>query len=205
MTCSGKSVYDLKTISVTPYPLVFAGNDDYICSDQTQYQLSANAKHINDSTIHWTFSGGDGVLIIQHVLNPIYFPGPVDLTTINRQIIFTLTANGFDNCASTIVNDQVQLLIDPIPIPNAGPDGSVCGRNPYNLYNDSAIYQQDITWSSSGDGIFVNNSILHPVYIPGPTDQGKTLVLTMHLLGCKAIISVMILCGSRFIRIPVLQ
>jgi PKD repeat protein len=189
LTCSVKSVSDTRIFSITPYPDVFAGTDDYICSDQTLYLLSANAEHINISTIQWTFIGGDGHFDNPNLLNPIYYPGPVDLTTINRQIIFTLTANGFDNCAATVVSDQVQLLIDPIPIPDAGPDGSVCGRNPYTLYSDSAVYQQDITWSSTGDGIFINNSILHPVYIPGPTDQGKTVVLSMHLLGCKGLIS----------------
>ena len=189
LSCAAKTVSDVRNFSVTPFPVVFAGTDDYICSDKTQFQLSANAQYIDNSTIQWTFSGGDGSFNNPTLLNPIYFPGPVDLTTINRQIIFTLSANGFDNCASTIVSDPVQLLIDPIPIPNAGPDGSVCGRRPYTLVNDSAIYQQDITWSSSGDGIFVNNSVLHPVYIPGPTDQGKIILLTMHLLGCKALIS----------------
>ncbi|MFZ4546469.1 MAG: SBBP repeat-containing protein, partial [Bacteroidales bacterium] len=187
LTCALKTVSDNKMLSVTPYPVVYAGVDDYICSDKTQYQLAANAQHINNSSILWTQSGGDGHFNDSTFISPIYYPGTIDLTTINRQIIFTLTANGVDNCAATSVNDQVQLLIDPIPIPNAGPDGSVCGRNPFVLLNDSALYQQDITWSTSGDGEFINNSIVHPVYVPGPTDAGKTIVLSLHLLGCKGL------------------
>ncbi|MEI8048077.1 MAG: SBBP repeat-containing protein, partial [Bacteroidota bacterium] len=189
LTCASKAVSDNKMLSVTPFPLVFAGVDDYICSDKSQYQLAANAQHINNNSVLWTQSGGDGHFNDSTLISPIYYPGTIDLTTINRQIIFTLTANGIDNCATTSVNDRVQLLIDPIPVPNAGPDGSVCGRNPFVLLNDSALYQQDITWNTTGDGEFENNAVVHPVYIPGPTDSGKNIVLSLHLLGCKGLIS----------------
>ncbi len=188
-SCISKFVSDSKILSVSPYPTVYGGNDDYICSDKTQFQLGANAQNINNLSVLWTQTGGDGYFDDPTILNPVYFPGLVDLSTINREIQFNITANGIGNCSSVQVNDQIHLLIDPIPLSDAGSSGSVCGRNEFQLVDDSAIYEQSINWSSSGDGLFLDNSLIHPVYVPGTTDPGKTIQLTMHTIGCKGMIS----------------
>ncbi|MBK7031593.1 MAG: hypothetical protein IPH45_21420 [Bacteroidales bacterium] len=78
------------------------------------------------------------------------------------------------------------LQIDPTPVSNAGPDGSVCGRNAYPMAA-SAQFQSLISWTTSGDGTFSNPNILNPSYTPGPNDVGNIVVLTLGLAGCQSL------------------
>ncbi len=184
LACASKNVTDTRVLSVSGYPVVNAGPDDYICSNVTQYQLVGIGNYYNTTNIQWTFSGGDGFLSNPNIINPIYFAGPNDLNTFNRNITFTLTLQGTGNCSGIFVLDQVVLKIDPTPVSNAGPDGEICGRNPFQL-SASAQFQSIITWTTSGDGTFTNPNILNPKYTPGPTDVGNIVVLTLGLAGCK--------------------
>jgi PKD repeat protein len=189
LTCSLKTVSDTAKISVTKHPVVFAGNDDYICSDYPPYQIQSSAQDIDFSRIRWSFSGGDGHLSDSTILAPVYYPGPIDLTTIDRKIIFKLTAYGLGNCYNTQVTDSAQLLIDPVPIAYAGIDGEVCGTGSFTLSQSSAMYQKSITWTTNGNGTFDNISLLHSTYFPNPTDQGNLVMLKLNLLGCMNLYS----------------
>ncbi|MBK7031638.1 MAG: hypothetical protein IPH45_21705, partial [Bacteroidales bacterium] len=39
LSCASQTVTDIVTLTVAPYPVVNAGNDDYICSNVSQFQL----------------------------------------------------------------------------------------------------------------------------------------------------------------------
>ncbi|NVO21480.1 MAG: PKD domain-containing protein, partial [Bacteroidetes bacterium] len=184
LTCASQIVTDPRVFTVSPYPTVFAGPDDFICSNITQYQLNGTGSHFNGGNIQWTVSGGDGVLSNPNILNPIYIAGPIDLSTIDRNITFTLVLEGVGTCTGVLVNDAMVLKIDPTPIANAGPDGEICGQRAYQL-NPVAQFQNTITWTTSGDGTFSNPNILKPTYTPGPNDVGTLVMLTMDLSGCR--------------------
>ncbi len=187
LSCASKIVTDTRILNVAPYPIINAGPDDYICSNVTQFQLNGTGNHYNLANIQWTVSGGDGTFSNPNIMNPIYFAGPVDLSTPNRSIIFTLTLQGNGSCSGILVNDQIELKIDPTPVSNAGPDDATCDERPYQL-NASGQYQSTLTWTTSGDGFFNNINSFTPTYTPGPNDVGNTVVLTLQLQGCKNII-----------------
>ncbi len=189
LTCSLKTVSDTARISVSKHPVIFAGNDDYICSDYPPYQIHSTALDIDYSRLRWSFSGGDGHFNDSTILAPIYYPGPLDLITINRKIFFKVTAFGLGNCYDTQVTDSAQLLIDPIPIADAGIDGEVCGTEPFLLSQSSAMYHKSITWTTDGDGTFDNINLLNARYFPFPTDQGSLVKLKINLLGCMDLFS----------------
>ena len=186
LACSGQFATDSRVFSVSPYPIVSAGPDDYICSNVTQYTLAGTGNNYNLGNIQWTVSGGDGTLSNPNILNPVYFAGPIDLSTPDRNIIFTLTMQGIGNCSGVLVNDQVILKIDPTPISNAGPDDEVCGQRPYQL-NPTAQFQNTINWITSGTGTFSDPNILNPMYLPSAADVGTTVVLTLGLSGCQSL------------------
>ncbi len=186
LTCSGQFAADSRVFSVSPYPLVSAGPDDYICSNVTQYTLAGTGNNYNLGNVQWTVSGGDGFLSNPNILNPVYFAGPIDLNTPDRNITFTLTLQGIGNCSGVFVNDQIILKIDPTPISNAGTDDEVCGQRPYQL-NPTAQFQNTINWLTSGTGTFSNPNILNPTYLPSPADVGSTVVLTLGLSGCQSL------------------
>lgn len=175
-------------VDVHNYPVSYAGNDDYICSDQTQYQFDRTVfcNYYDPALISWTFTGGDGALNATNILNPIYIPGPIDLSTVNRTITFTLTLQGTGNCSGITVSDDVILRIDPTPVSNAGPNGSICGERPYQI-TATAFYQDLIRWRTLGDGTFSDSTILRPTYTPGPNDVGNIIQLTMLLEGCQGL------------------
>jgi PKD repeat protein len=185
LTCTGVMVSDPRVLSVTPFPTVNAGNDDYICSNVTTYQLSGSmAMDYQAGSLIWTVIGGDGFLDDPTLLHPTYTTGPIDRTTINRAITFRLTVGGTGNCLGQTTFDDVLLLVDPIPVGNAGPNGSICGMNSYQL-NGTAQYYSIIAWSSTGDGTFNNPGILNPTYTPGAADLANgNATLTMALSGC---------------------
>ena len=113
LSCASKTVTDTRVLTVAPYPVIDAGADDYICSNVTQFQLQGIGNNYNAANIQWTFTGGDGFLSNPNILNPIYFAGPIDLSTPNRSILFTLTLQGNGSCSGVFVNDQIELKIDP--------------------------------------------------------------------------------------------
>ncbi|MBK7174846.1 MAG: hypothetical protein IPH84_16825 [Bacteroidales bacterium] len=115
LSCSAQTVTDTRVFAVSPFPVVNAGSDNFICSNTTQFTLAGIGNNYDITNIQWTFVGGDGFLSNPNILNPTYFAGPIDLSTVNRTITFTLTLEGNGQCAGTFVNDQVLLQIDPTP------------------------------------------------------------------------------------------
>ncbi|MFZ4548625.1 MAG: choice-of-anchor L domain-containing protein, partial [Bacteroidales bacterium] len=186
LTCSEQSVADSLDFNVTPYPLVSAGPDDYICSNITQYTLAGTGKNYNIGAIQWSFSGGDGFFSDPTILNPVYYAGPIDLSTFDRNIVFTLTLHGVGNCSDVTVVDQMLLKIDPTPESDAGPDDETCGRLPYQL-NATGLFENTINWLSSGSGEFSNPNIVNPTYKPSIVDVGTTVILTLDLSGCRSL------------------
>lgn len=65
--------------------------------------------------------------------------------------------------------DFIALPPPILPEVDAGPDGSVCAGLPYQL-NGTASGQDSLKWISRGDGSFSNDTILNPLYYPGPED-----------------------------------
>jgi len=53
-----QTVMDSRMFTVSPYPVVNAGPDNYICSNVTQYQLNGVGNNYDLLSIHWTVSVG---------------------------------------------------------------------------------------------------------------------------------------------------
>ena len=62
--------------------------------------------------------------------------------------------------------------IDPTPTTIAYSGGvmKACKDGEVNIDCAYAYYFQDLMWTTMGDGHFIDNHALHPVYIPGPQD-----------------------------------
>jgi len=62
----------------------------------------------------------------------------------------------------------------------AGPDAEVCQDESYTLDYATASGYTSLQWSTSGDGTFNDNTLLNPVYTPGPGDiAGGSVTLTL--------------------------
>jgi hypothetical protein len=64
----------------------------------------------------------------------------------------------------------------------AGPDDESCEGADY-FCNGSATNYNTISWTTSGDGTFSSDTILTPLYTPGPVDyENDSVVLTMSIV-----------------------
>ncbi len=57
--------------------------------------------------------------------------------------------------------------------PYAGPDTAICFSSVYSITRSTSFDYENLTWSTSGDGLFNDIHILNPIYSPGPQDYLK--------------------------------
>ncbi|MCK9218718.1 MAG: PKD domain-containing protein [Bacteroidales bacterium] len=184
--CVAESRQDTMILFINRLPIVFAGNDDTICANKT---FILNASVQRHSSINWSTSG-DGTFTNPHIINPIYSPGPSDNNS--GLVLLKLTANGLGTCINESTSDSMILKILPMPIANAGNDTLSCPNIPIPL-NGSALHFMSVLWTSEGDGVFDDPTLLKSHYTPGNLDiaNGYTqLTMTVNgLLQCGAQIS----------------
>ncbi len=142
---------------------VNAGVDETIC----QGPHNLNATITNASTINWTTSG-DGTFLSSSIEDPIYVPGPTDVT--NGSVVLTVTAQSIAPCTGFDI-DNLILYIVPAPSVSAGPDATVCASSPaYIITNSSITNSTNFQWFTSGTGTFNDDTELHPTYTPSAAD-----------------------------------
>ena len=91
----------------------------------------------------------------------------------------TSVSSGSDCCWI----DYVSLPAARIMAGTAGPDVSICEDNDAQIIG-YAIYHDNLTWTTSGDGTFDDASIATPLYTPGPQDiEAGNAVLTLTITG----------------------
>ncbi|MCU0431835.1 MAG: gliding motility-associated C-terminal domain-containing protein [Bacteroidia bacterium] len=169
---------DSLTLTITPAPVVNAGNTITICADSTSVGLNGSVSG-GTTTGLWTTSGSGTFSPSASTLNATYIPSIAD---VNAQVVWlTLTSTNNGSCIP--VSDSVRLNIYPQGVAAAGPDQIVCSNNANIVLGGSitggATQGQ---WSTTGDGVFVpNDTALNATYVPGPADLiagSVSLILT---------------------------
>ncbi len=178
-------VTDDMIVIITPAPTIDAGSDETIC-EGVVFDISTIGVlpgGTNYSSLLWSTSG-DGSFDDTALLTPIYTPGATDIT--NGTVTLTLQANG--NGACLPVTDDLTLTFTPEPTSVAGSDEIICFVDVMDLSTSgtipSATNFSSLVWSTSGDGIFNDNTILTPIYTPGATDiTNGSVILTLQANG----------------------
>jgi gliding motility-associated-like protein len=97
-------ITDDMTLTITPKPVVNAGNDTVICYGS---DITLNGSISNYSSFSWRKGMGDGWFDNEFILNATYTPGPNDLLT--GYVVLYLDAMGTGSCG--IVTDSVTITI----------------------------------------------------------------------------------------------
>jgi len=103
-------------------------------------------------------------------------PGIYKLSTIQHSVV--------TNCDGVIEIGDIEVFDQPTAF--AGNPKTYCTPDPYQLLEATATNYSHLQWTTSGDGSFDNDTILHPFYSPGPGDLAfgsVTLTLTATGLG----------------------
>jgi hypothetical protein len=117
------------------------------------------------STLNWT-SSGTGTYVNATTLTPNYTPSAADIA--NGTVTLTLTATGNAPCVAP-VSSSILVTINQIPQVFAGNDITIC-EGPYNITGATATNFGSLLWTSGGDGVFTNPTVLNAIYTPGPAD-----------------------------------
>jgi gliding motility-associated-like protein len=151
---------DTASISLTPLETpMLAYDDTVIC-----YGDSATLHVSGANSYQWFPSSG---------LSQTTIPNPIFYGNVSSNYIITGTsANG---CTAIV---PMQIIVQPLPIANAGPDTIICLGDTIQLYGGGGIYFE---WTPS---LFLNsNSIFNPIVIP--TENITYTLSVSDNFGCK--------------------
>ena len=169
-------ISDEMTVYIASNPTVFLGNDNEVNAGDSYQIVGAYASDY--SYIQWTTSG-DGSFDNPNIFNPIYTPSQQDYE--RGYVDLTLEAYAIDPCG-TPASDRMTIFF--IDLPEAGDDQTICRYDCVNL-NQAYVggNYSSILWTSTGNGIFSDETTLNTTYCPDAVDiasGGVTLRLTVN-------------------------
>lgn len=152
------SSFDLGPIQA---PTADAGEDSEICSQEAFY---AQGSATSAQSVLWV-SLGDGTLINDNSLTPGYVRGNGDLAAGYFELV--LTAYGYEPGMEASDTVHVDILFDTDI--NLGDDTLICMNYTLQL-NPEYSNVDSVRWFTNGDGTYNNDTIINPLYTPGPED-----------------------------------
>ncbi len=161
-------VTDEMTLTIQELPFADAGPNASICENDA-YTLSGFALYYQ-STV-WT-TAGDGTFDDTLLLTATYNPGANDIS--NGSVDLSLTAYSLPPCITEDINTMILSIQFPLTA-DAGIDANICEDNSYTL-SGTASNQQHILWTTSGDGIFDDSTLLSATYTPGSNDLSMGVI-----------------------------
>jgi large repetitive protein len=176
-------------VTVTPAPVVNAGTDQSVCSNNAAVMLSGTVTNVSGGV--WSTTGSGTFSPNDSSLTATYTPSGADIAAGN--VILSLSSIG--NCQS--VTDSMVITFTPSPVVNAGTDQYICEGTITASLNGSvsggAVTGQ---WTTLGSGTFsANDTLLNANYLLSAADTSAgtvTLVLTSTSNGtCIAVTDTM--------------
>ncbi len=158
MACMYLIIQNLPSANIVP--------DQFsVCTDQS-FSLAGLVAFANYSSLQWNTSG-DGVFSPSaDVPEPIYYPGPEDIS--GGCVELSVTLSPVEPCFSTS-QDQLMLCFQEPPMAFAGEDATVCSTDQIIL-TPFAANNCGFSWETSGDGSFLTLEGASVIYIPGEMD-----------------------------------
>jgi gliding motility-associated-like protein len=178
------AVSDQVVINIAPAPVVNAGLDATVCSNNAAVQLAATVSNAGGGI----WSGGTGGFSPSiTALNAVYTPSTTELN--NGSVTLNLTSTGNGTCSQ--VTDQVFIVFTQTPVVNAGTDVTVCANGASVILNGSVTIAGGGVWSGGGGSFSPNANTLNATYTPSPAEVAlgtATLTLTSTQNGlCNAV------------------
>ncbi|MBL4656531.1 MAG: PKD domain-containing protein, partial [Flavobacteriales bacterium] len=168
------AVADAMLVSYTSAPIVDAGPDQTVCTDNPSVVLAGNVTIATGGT--WT--GGTGTFNPNaNTLTATYTPSAFEISTGSVSLVLTSTGNSTCNPEF----DTVAIIITPIPIVDAGNDTTVCSNGSDVQLVGNVITATGGIWSTNGTGTFNDSALLNAIYTTSSADSaagGVTLTLT---------------------------
>ncbi len=166
------------SITVQGLPTASVSNSSTICSNSTATVSGVNAAN---GMINWTHNG-NGFISNSTTLTPTYTPSILDAGT---TVLLTITVSSNNSCAPSSVSAIYTVNVNRLPVAVAGSSATICESNPYTVTGASFNYGT-ANWIHNGTGSIINGTTNSPTYIPGPTDAGNAVTLTLNVTSNNA-------------------
>ncbi len=186
-------VSDDMILTLNPPVELSVNGDTTIC---TGNDFAVQAAINNYTTIQWTTSG-TGTFDDATAVSPVYTPSQDDYN--NGSVTISVTVGGEQSCQDATAS-FVLSFYEQASVSHDTTD-TICSNGAYHIIASATNYDT-LYWSSSGDGVFDDNTLVAPQYTPGQQDiaNGEVL-LTLTLIsagGCDTIISTLHLYVSEY-------
>ena len=158
------------------FPVIYpyAGPDTAICINTGSYAIRHSSIPFLYDDLIWQ-TNGDGYFDNPQLTGPNYFPGSQDL----EKGFVTLTLSV--QVGKNVLADSFKLTLSNIPFVYAGSDTLVAAGAELFLQDALARHYEELNWTTTGDGSFIDSLLIRPVYLMGPLDIEKgevELILT---------------------------
>jgi len=178
------AVSDQVVVLIAPAPVVSAGPDQTVCSNNSNVQLAGSVNFATGGV----WSGGTGGFSPSiNALNAVYTPSTTELAAGSATLTLTSTGNG--TCLP--VADQVTIFFSQSPVVNAGLDHTVCANDPATALTGTVSIASGGIWSGGGGSYTPDANTLNATYHPSPAEVAlgsATLTLTSTGNGlCSAV------------------
>jgi gliding motility-associated-like protein len=167
------AVKDTVSISITPKPIIDAGENITVCANNAAATL--NGKVFIAKGIEW--SNGNGMFSNVNILNSSYIPSAAEIASGKAKLIITSTQNG--DCRA--VKDSMEIIITPAPVANAGTTKTVCANNAQIVLNGKVTRAGNGIWSGGTGTFSPGRNALTTVYNPSTSEKNAgsvSLILT---------------------------
>lgn len=184
------NVTSTKTLSISSPMIALAGINILTCSTAGAVNITNGSGATNQTSVLWTHNGG-GTLANNTSLTACTYTPTVAENTAGSTITLTLTST---NAVCSNATSTKTFSISKVMTANAGTNIIHCSTvgSVEITTGSSATNQTGILWTSSGSGIFSNNtSLTSCLYTPSATDitnGSVTLTLTASNTGCANVI-----------------
>ncbi|MDB5274759.1 MAG: large protein, partial [Chitinophagaceae bacterium] len=134
-------------VTIAPSPLVTA-NPAILCTPTLGAPLSGTVTNATGG-IWSSSSAGGNFSPSPTLLSATYYPSPAEITA--GRAVLTLTSSGNGSCNPE--NASIDIVIEPLPIADAGPDQFTCSNGQVNLASDTIQPAVSYTWAVSGGAV----------------------------------------------------
>jgi gliding motility-associated-like protein len=160
------------SLTVKQAPIVNAGTDQVICSNNASVQLGGNILGPTNQGYWTVMAPGSGTFTPNNnILNPVYYCSNADTALSFLKFVLTSTNNAGCNAES----DTMLVFMNKAPVVKSSTVNPIvkCSNNPNVFLNGSVSGTVTSTgqWTTTGTGFFTpNNLSLICNYVPSPAD-----------------------------------
>jgi len=151
--------------------LTVAGTSGIKCKSRVECALTSGGATIYESP--WKYDGFlDPWQAADFTLPVTAHSHTISESNINAGVPLWCRLHGIDPVGRDFWSAWVSLA----SAAGAGPDSTITSGDTFGVTGSSASYYASLVWTTTGDGVFNNNALLHPVYTPGAADRGAGTV-----------------------------